>query len=267
MRHLLLPALITLLVANAPVAAQSDEPILAPEASCCEQNRARLTAQPELGPYTVKKITLTSQQTPGFGGADIFIPEGSQSEPESLRGERQQFPSLTMIPGYILPRKTIEWLAPIVASHGFVVMVMDARTIFDYPSPRAAAMGKALSFLTDASPAKDVVDPDRLGIWGHSMGGGAALETASKLPNVKAAIAVNPWHETKSFPSITQPTLVITGSYDWRAPANAFGKPMFDSLENASEKEYKMLSAGHLGAITRDQRIAQLTLDWVKRYL
>ncbi len=267
MRHLLLPTLITLLVANAPVAAQSDEPIPTPEASCCEQNRASLAAQPQLGPYTVKKITLTSQQTPGFGGADIFIPEGSQSEPESLRGERQQFPALTMIPGYVCPRKTIAWLAPIVASHGFVVMVMDARTIFDKPSPRSVAMVKALSFLTDASPAKDVVDPGRLGVWGHSMGGGATLETASKLPNIKAAIAVAPYHYTKSFPSITQATLVITSSSDFLAPANSFGKPMYDSLSNASEKEYKMLSAGHMAAVTKDARIAQMTLDWVKRYL
>lgn len=214
---------------------------------------------PDSGPFAVDMITLTVKQTPGFGGADIYVPQDS---------EGQKFPALTMIPGWGGQRKKISWMAPMLASHGFVVMVMDPVWNLDWPGRRSAAMIKALTFLTEKSPVAERVDADRLGIWGFSMGGGATLETATKLPNIKAAIVVAPWHTNKTFSKITQPTLVITGSKDTVAAPRVHGRRMFDSLKNAPERNYEELEgAEHTAAEKSDPRIAQLTLDWILRFL
>ncbi len=76
-------------------------------------------------------------------------------------------------------------------SGAFATRVREAREVVD-PLDQLEDIRAALAFLMGESQ----VDPSRLAIWGSSLGGGLALQTAAQFPEIKVLItqigAVNP---------------------------------------------------------------------------
>ena len=87
-------------------------------------------------------------------------------------------PKVLAADGYaVLALPYIGYTAP----DGTVLPGLDAQIPLDY-------FGDAIRWLQ----AQPKVDPDRIGMYGHSLGGLATLLVAARYPQIKAAIAVSP---------------------------------------------------------------------------
>ncbi|MGW2418110.1 alpha/beta hydrolase family protein [Streptomyces sp. NPDC001709] len=127
-----------------------------------------------------------------------------------------RYPLVVLSPGFTLPRATLTGLAEDLASHGYVVALVDhpyensgttlpdGRTvpcaICDSPpagGPPAIAGSRALDIsfvldeLTGRRPAwryARTIDPARIGMAGHSIGGDAAAATMAADDRVRAGV-------------------------------------------------------------------------------
>src|SRR5262249_26333953 len=145
----------------------------------------------------------------GFGGGTIYFP---------IDLSQGTFGAVAISPGFVELQSAISWLGPRLASQGFVVFTIDTLGVFDFPDARADQLLAALDYLTTTSSVRARVDPARLGVIGHSMGGGAALSAADKRPSLQAAIPLAGWHLTKNWSGVRVPTLVVAAQNDAIAP-------------------------------------------------
>jgi hypothetical protein len=191
----------------------------------------------------------------GFGGATIHYP----TTPGTYGG-------IVIVPGFISVRQQVGWLGPVLASHGFVVMVMDTLTVVDLPAARAQEQIAAVNFLANQSPGQAQVDGQRMGVMGWSMGGGGTLE-ASRNNRVKAAIPMAPWDIT-AFPLDDTPTLVVACQGDVVAPPALMAKPFYNEIR-AKEKAFLGVPnvLNHFCVTAPNNLIAKYSIAWMKRFL
>jgi predicted dienelactone hydrolase len=71
------------------------------------------------------------------------------------------------------------WLSPF----GFVVIGVETNSRTDFDTARGTQLLAALDYLTRQSPVRDRVDPGRLSVIGHSMGGGSAISASERRPH------------------------------------------------------------------------------------
>lgn len=84
---------------------------------------------------------------------------------------------------------------------------------------------------TPDHPLRGHLDPTRLGLLGHSTGGGAAVQACAALPQCDAALALDGWIEPLA-PQILQdpyrPTLMLISAPDWLGAGNrALGERLY----------------------------------------
>jgi hypothetical protein len=131
-------------------------------------------------------------------------------------GRSRSLPLVVLSPGFIHPRSVLTCLAEDLASHGFVVAGVDhtyesVATAFpdgrvatclarEAPRPgrqekvvagRAADVGFVLGQLTGAHPAwpgGELIDPSRMAMAGHSIGGASAIWTMLADSRIRAGI-------------------------------------------------------------------------------
>jgi triacylglycerol lipase len=98
---------------------------------------------------------------------------------------------VAICPGFTATQSSIAWIARRMASHDFVVMTINTNSTLDQPPSRATQLMAALRYLTNSSNStvRARVDASRLGVAGHSMGGGGTLMAARDNPSLKAAVA------------------------------------------------------------------------------
>jgi dienelactone hydrolase len=130
-------------------------------------------------------------------------------------GERHSLPLVLLSPGFTQPRATLTSIAEELASHGYLVLAIDhtyenAATTF--PDGRIAPFmlkhgrrgpgfwlkvrngrGVDVSFVLDELLRPDplwagaeLIDPDRIGMAGHSVGGSATIAAMLGDPRIKA---------------------------------------------------------------------------------
>jgi pimeloyl-ACP methyl ester carboxylesterase len=149
-----------------------------------------------------------------------------------------------------------------------VVLLMNTNSRLDGPPSRGAQLGAAIDHLVEDSAVADLVDPDRLAVAGHSMGGGGTLEAALAHPDLDAAIALQPWHTDKTWGGVSVPTLVIGAENDTTAPVADHAEPMYESLSSATERAYvELRGAGHRIATESDPTQARFFIAWLKRFV
>jgi pimeloyl-ACP methyl ester carboxylesterase len=104
----------------------------------------------------------------------LYVPKGATAENPA--------PGIVAIHGYINTHETQAGFAIELARRGFVVLAAD-QTGHGYSDPPTGANGfggpPALAFLR----TMDIVDPDNIGLEGHSMGGWAVLAAAAAMPD------------------------------------------------------------------------------------
>ncbi|WP_155884529.1 alpha/beta hydrolase family protein [Actinomadura flavalba] len=184
--------------------------------------------------------------------------------------EQGGFGGVAAVPGYNSAEKAVAWLGPRLASQGFVVITIATKGRSDQPTARGKQLLAALDYLTAKSPAavRQRLDPQRLAVTGHSMGGGGSLYAAWTRPGLKAAVPLAPWHSIKNWSGITVPTLVQGGTSDDVAPVGTHAEPIYRSLTGARERAYaESAGADHGTFVREDPLIGALTVAWLKRFV
>ncbi|MEU3606843.1 dienelactone hydrolase family protein [Streptomyces sp. NPDC035033] len=211
------------------------------------------------GPYAVAQTSVSSLAAVGFGGGTIYYPTSTADG---------TFGAVAISPGFTATQSSVAWLGPRLASQGFVVFVIDTLTTLDQPDSRGRQLLAALDHLTQKSPVRDRVDASRLGVMGHSMGGGGTLEAAKSRPSLKAAVPLTGWNTDKTWPEISTPTLVIGADGDTIAPVATHSEPFYESLPAGLDKAYLELNgASHFTPNTSDTTIAKYSIAWLKRFI
>ncbi len=148
------------------------------------------------GPYAVSEVSVSRLSATGFGGGTIYYPTTTADG---------TFGAVAVSPGYTALESSISWLGPRLASQGFVVFTIDTLTTLDQPASRGDQLLAALDYLTQRSLVRNRVDSSRLGVMGHSMGGGGSLEAAKDRPSLQAAIPLTPWNLDKTWSEVRPP--------------------------------------------------------------
>lgn len=100
------------------------------------------------------------------------------------------FGALAIVPGFGNERSHIDWYGARIASHGFVVILIDTISVWDIPDQRGEQLIAALDYLTMDSPVKDVVDAQRLAVMGYSFGGGGVIHATLPESTPKAMLEI-----------------------------------------------------------------------------
>jgi predicted dienelactone hydrolase len=226
-----------------------------------ERGPAPTTASIEAsrGPYAVSQVSVSSLSVTGFGGGTIYYPTSTADG---------TFGAVAISPGYTARQSSIAWLGPRLASQGFVVFTIDTNTTSDQPASRGRQLLAALDYLTERSSVRNRIDATRLGVMGHSMGGGGALEAAKSRPSLQAAIPLTAWNLDKTWPEIETPTLVVGADGDSIAPVSSHSEPFYQSLPSSLDRAYLELnSASHFTPNSSNTTIAKYSISWLKRFI
>ncbi|RSN17396.1 alpha/beta hydrolase [Streptomyces sp. WAC 01325] len=211
------------------------------------------------GPYAVSQTSVSSLSVSGFGGGTIYYPTSTGDG---------TFGAVAISPGYTAYESSIAWLGPRLASQGFVVFTIDTLTTLDQPDSRGRQLLAALDHLTERSSVRSRIDASRLGVMGHSMGGGGSLEAAKSRPALQAAIPLTPWNLDKTWPEVTTPTLIFGADGDTIAPVASHAEPFYSSLSSSLDRGYLELnSATHFTPNSSNTTIAKYSISWLKRFI
>ncbi|WP_116111971.1 MULTISPECIES: alpha/beta hydrolase family protein [Amycolatopsis] len=211
------------------------------------------------GPFAVSQTTVSSLAVSGFGGGTIYYPADTS---------QGTFGAVAISPGYTADQSSIAWIGPRLASQGFVVFTIDTITRYDQPSSRGDQLLAALDYLTQRSSVRGRIDSSRLGVAGHSMGGGGTLEAADERPALQAAVPLAPWNLRKNFSSVQVPTFIIGGESDSVAPVSSHSEPFYTSLPSSLDKAYMELNnASHFFPNTSNTTMAKYMISWFKRFI
>ena len=131
------------------------------------------------------RVDVRDVRWEGTGGtrmsALLYVPDGATAATPA--------PGVVAIHGYINSRETQSAFAIELARRGYVVLAAD-QTGHGYSDPPAFANGyggpDALAYLR----SMDFVDPDNVGLTGHSMGGWASLIAAGVHPDDYRSIVI-----------------------------------------------------------------------------
>ncbi|WP_444852180.1 bis(hydroxyethyl) terephthalate hydrolase [Streptomyces sp. NPDC000229] len=226
-----------------------------------ERGPAPTTASIEAvrGPYAVSQTTVSSLSVSGFDGGTIYYPTTTSDG---------TFGAVAISPGFTATQSSIAWLGPRLASQGFVVITIDTLSTLDQPDSRGRQLLAALDYLTQRSTVRNRIDSTRLGVMGHSMGGGGSLEAAKSRPSLQAAIPLTGWNTDKTWPELRTPTLIVGADGDTVAPVSSHSEPFYESLPSTLDKAYLELNnASHFTPNTSDTTIAKYSISWLKRFI
>lgn len=192
------------------------------------------------GAYSVGEASIARQSD--FGGGKVYYPSNTSDGPFGL---------IALAPGFAENEWSNTYMARKWASEGFVVVSINVLSIFEYPSVRAGELEAALKYVVAqaalaGTPYQGKVDPSRLAVSGHSMGGGGALEAARDNPQYRAAVPLAPWNLTKDFSGVTVPTMVIACETDYIAPVDTHAETFYNRLPDSTEKSFiELKGRGH----------------------
>jgi predicted dienelactone hydrolase len=211
------------------------------------------------GPFATASTTVSSWSVSGFGGGTIYYPTSTSEG---------TFGAIAVSPGYTASQSSMAWLGPRIASQGFVVFTIDTNSRYDQPDSRATQLLAALDYLTQSSSVRSRIDATRLGVMGHSMGGGGTLRAAERRPALQAAIPLTAWHTDKSWGSVRVPTLVVGAENDSVASVSSHSEPFYTSLPSTLDKAYLELNgADHFAPNSSNTTIAKYSIAWLKRFI
>lgn len=211
------------------------------------------------GPFTVSTASVSSFVS-GFGGGTIYYPTQSG-----------QYAVVAVSPGFTGTQSSISWFARRLATHGFVTIAIDTNSIYDQPASRATQLMAALRYVTNSasSTVRSRVDATRLGVAGHSMGGGGSLIAARDNPTLRATYPMTPWNTSAlTFSSVRVPSMIIGAENDSVASVNSHAIPFYNALPSTLDKAYGELNgASHFAPNSTNTPIGRYGVTWFKRFM
>ena len=217
------------------------------------------TIEASRGSFAIAQVTVSRGSVTGFGGGTVYYPTSTAAG---------TFGAVAISPGFTASQSSVSWLGPRLASQGFVVITIDTLSTLDQPASRGTQLLAALDYLTRTSSVRTRIDPSRLGVMGHSMGGGGSLSASVTRPALQAAIPMTPWHGTKSWANDRVPTLIIGAESDTVAPVSSHAEPFYTSLPSTADKAYLELNnASHSAPTSTNVTVAKYSISWLKRFI
>lgn len=189
------------------------------------------------------KPTVNSE---AFAGVMAFYPLTLSFDPPNG--------AVAFVPGFRAPASLYEWWGPALASLGYSVFILETNTPTDTLSARADALIAAVDFIksenqNSTAPVANKIDPEKIAIMGHSMGGGASLIAATQLgDDIKAVIPLalyccEPGQSfSGDYSSLTVPVMIVASAEDKVAPPADHAKLLYDSI--AGSKTYVEFASG-----------------------
>ena len=211
------------------------------------------------GPFAVASKAVPRQLANGFGGGTIHYPTNA--------GDCGLLGGIAVIPGYVSYEASIKWWGPRLASWGFVVITIDTNSIYDDPDSRATQLSAALDHILSDSTVGAQIDSTRLGAIGWSMGGGGALQLATKRSDVRAIIPQTPYHD-KDYGNMDTPALFITCQNDRIASNKKYSSPFYNNAVGPKIK-IEIKSGSHFCPSYRFNEIllSKPGIAWMHRYI
>ena len=169
--------------------------------------------------------TMGQHEGPGYPGRymvdAIGLEPAGAPGPFALyrpRGVLTPLPAVVFLPGRFSPEDQYESYGRLLASHGFVVLVLGRYG----PQHTDAALVADTRWLVDWMTAQDFVDARRIGVAGHSMGGRDAIWAAVEDERLRGVVSIDPGGSS-SYPVIygvvhrlRAPLLLIGAELAWR---------------------------------------------------
>jgi dienelactone hydrolase len=208
------------------------------------------------GTFAYTSQSVSGLSTPGFGAATIYYPTSTS----------QTYGGIAVVPGFTASQSSIAWYGPRLASHGFVVITIDTNSRYDQPSARATQLLAALDWLTGSWSGRGRVDPTRLAVMGHSMGGGGSIEAASRRPSLQAAVGLTPWHTDKTWATST-PVMVVGADGDSVASVSTHAEPLYTNLATTEKAYLELNGASHFTPNSSNSTISAYAVSWMKRFV
>jgi pimeloyl-ACP methyl ester carboxylesterase len=213
----------------------------------------------ERGPFATDETRVSSFSVRGFGGGTIYYPRSTS---------QGTFGAVAIAPGYTASQSSMSWYGPRLASQGFVIFTIDTNSRYDQPASRGEQLLAALDYLVEDSSVRSRIDASRLGVMGHSMGGGGSLEAASDRPSLEAAIPLTAWNTDKTWGEVEVPTMIIGAENDSVASVRSHSIPFYESLPSTLDKAYLELDgASHFAPNSPNTTIAKYSISWLKRFI
>jgi pimeloyl-ACP methyl ester carboxylesterase len=188
------------------------------------------------------------------------------------------FAILALSPGFTNVKEDFLWWGPVLASHGFVIAVLSPTSALDFPAERADDLEAGITLLKAenaraGSPLLGKLDPNRAGLLGHSMGGGATLLVAARTGGkYQAVVAWEPWESLQTV-RISTPTMILAGEFDLVAGASDMAWPFYQGIPSTTKKAYaEFAGLGHntvnsIGSTAERELHAKWTIAWLKMQL
>jgi poly(3-hydroxybutyrate) depolymerase len=136
-------------------------------------------------------------------------------------------------------------------------LAMEARSL---PANIRELSEKDVMYVLDLVRKEFTIDPDRVYLWGHSMGGGGTYHLAATYPNVWAALAVAAPAPRATIDQLRQfkhiPILVLQGDADRTVPPEGARDSVAKMKELGMECLYVEIKGGdHSLFISKDKEI------------
>jgi pimeloyl-ACP methyl ester carboxylesterase len=148
---------------------------------------------------------------------EIVLPRRAETPPSA-----GPFPVILALQGLNTNLAMYRWWHQVFADAGYLVLAFDFSGQGRSDDESAADPGNnveeaqdALTWLLEASPVREVLDRQRIGVVGHSMGAIATMALQAVEPRVKAAVAAAPISEDSApFDANPIPVMIQTGDHD-----------------------------------------------------
>ncbi|GIF41712.1 dienelactone hydrolase family protein [Actinoplanes xinjiangensis] len=208
------------------------------------------------GPFATASVSVPRGN--GFGGGVIYYPTDTS---------QGTFGGVAISPGLNGTWPGIAWLGPRLASQGFIVFGIETNSINDSPTSRGTQLLAALDYLTQRSSVRSRLDPGRLAVAGHSMGGGGALDAALRRPALKAAIGNAPHLPSNTLAGDRVPTLIYAMQNDTLVPPSRLTS-LYNTIPATTERAYfEITGAGHNYIGQPSTILARTMIPWLKIFV
>ena len=195
-----------------------------------------------------------------FAGAMVFYPLTLSFDPPNG--------AVAFVPGFRAPASAYEWWGPALASLGYSVFILETNAPTDALAARADALIAAVDFIKSENqnpdaPVANKIDPEKIAIMGHSMGGGASLVAATQMgDDIKAVIPLalyccEPGQSfSGDYSSLAVPAMIIASAEDEVAPPAEHAKLLYDSI--GGSKTYVEFASGNHSFVSNSGEQAAL---------
>jgi pimeloyl-ACP methyl ester carboxylesterase len=179
----------------------------------------------------MEHVTFNSLGTRCAG--DLYLPETSDPVPGLVLGHSG-----------VMVKEALSFFAPYFVKAGFAVLAIDYRTVgssegeprgLDYPERQVEDFRSAVSYLQ----TRPEVQPERIGVWGVSIGGSVAAQAAVLDRRIKCVVVQSPsvWN-------------------GWRYLERLLGRAGVHALRDQLQQDWQRRYEGGPSA-----RVPHLTLD------